>query len=60
MTIDAVATAWWSRDGLDGGPPMAPVAEGDIVALLWAGGYLRAMSSRHCLREPAGSIFPKR
>lgn len=30
--------------------PMAPVSEGDIVALLNAGGYLHAMSTTHCLR----------
>ena len=40
--------------------PMAPVAEGDIVALLWAGGYLQAMSSHHCLREPARAVFLER
>jgi diaminopimelate decarboxylase len=40
--------------------PMAPVAEGDIVALLWAGGYLQAMSSHHCLREPARAVFLSR
>ena len=34
--------------------PMAPVQEGDMVALLNAGGYLQAMSSTHCLR-PMGS-----
>ena len=30
--------------------PMPPVEEGDIVALLNAGGYHQAMSSTHCLR----------
>ena len=40
--------------------PMAPVAEGDIVALLWAGGYLQAMASHHCLREPARAVFLER
>ena len=33
--------------------PMPPVAEGDIVALLNAGGYNQAMSSTHCLRPMA-------
>jgi diaminopimelate decarboxylase len=37
--------------------PMAPVAEGDIVALLNAGGYHQAMSSTHCLRPPGNAIF---
>jgi diaminopimelate decarboxylase len=37
--------------------PMAPVAEGDIVALLNAGGYHQAMSSTHCLRPTGTAIF---
>jgi diaminopimelate decarboxylase len=37
--------------------PMAPVEEGDMVALLNAGGYLQAMSSTHCLRPMGGAIF---
>ncbi len=37
--------------------PMPPVEEGDIVALLNAGGYLQAMSSTHCLRPLAGAVF---
>ena len=37
--------------------PMAPVQEGDMVALLNAGGYLQAMSSTHCLRPMGGAIF---
>lgn len=37
--------------------PMAPVAEGDMVALLNAGGYLQAMSSTHCLRPMGKAIF---
>jgi diaminopimelate decarboxylase len=37
--------------------PMAPVGEGDMVALLNAGGYLQAMSSTHCLRPTGGAIF---
>ncbi len=36
--------------------PMPPVEEGDIVALLNAGGYHEAMSSTHCLRPVAGAI----
>ena len=37
--------------------PMAPVAEGGIVALLNAGGYHQAMSSTHCLRPTGTAIF---
>ena len=37
--------------------PMPTVEEGDIVALLNAGGYLEAMSSTHCLRPMAASVF---
>jgi diaminopimelate decarboxylase len=37
--------------------PMPPVAEGDIVALLNAGGYHQAMSSTHCLRPMGEAIF---
>ena len=37
--------------------PMAPVEEGDIVAVLNAGGYLQAMSSTHCLRPTGTAIF---
>ncbi|HET8784289.1 MAG TPA: hypothetical protein VFM38_01540 [Candidatus Limnocylindrales bacterium] len=37
--------------------PMAPVAEGDIVALLNAGGYDQAMSSTHCLRPMGAAVF---
>jgi diaminopimelate decarboxylase len=37
--------------------PMAPVAEGDIVALLNAGGYHEAMSSTHCLRPHATALY---
>jgi diaminopimelate decarboxylase len=36
---------------------MAPVDEGDIVALLNAGGYHEAMSSTHCLRPVAEALF---
>ncbi len=37
--------------------PMATVEEGDIVALLNAGGYHQAMSSTHCLRPMAPALF---
>ena len=37
--------------------PMPPVEEGDVVALLNAGGYLQAMSSTHCLRPMVEAIF---
>lgn len=37
--------------------PMPPVEEGDIVAILNAGGYLQAMSSTHCLRPMAEVVF---
>jgi diaminopimelate decarboxylase len=40
--------------------PMAPVAEGDIVAILNAGGYFQAMSSTHCLRPLAPAVFLER
>jgi diaminopimelate decarboxylase len=37
--------------------PLPPVVEGDILALLNAGGYHQAMSSTHCLRPHAPGIF---
>jgi diaminopimelate decarboxylase len=37
--------------------PMAKVEEGDMVALLNAGGYLQAMSSTHCLRSVGDAVF---
>jgi diaminopimelate decarboxylase len=37
--------------------PMADVAEGDIVAILNAGGYDQAMSTTHCLRPTAEALF---
>jgi len=40
--------------------PMPPVREGDIVAILNAGGYDQAMSMTHCLRPPAGALFLER
>ena len=40
--------------------PMAQVEEGDIVAVLNAGGYLQAMSSTHCLRPMAAALFLER
>jgi diaminopimelate decarboxylase len=36
---------------------MPPVREGDMVALLNAGGYLQAMSSTHCLRPVGEAVF---
>jgi diaminopimelate decarboxylase len=35
---------------------MPPLVEGDIVAILNAGGYLEAMSSTHCLRPMAATL----
>jgi diaminopimelate decarboxylase len=40
--------------------PMAPVEEGDMVALLNAGGYHQAMSSTHCLRPMGAAVFLER
>ncbi len=40
--------------------PMAAVDEGDIVALLNAGGYHQAMSSTHCLRPTGTALFLER
>jgi diaminopimelate decarboxylase len=40
--------------------PMAPVEEGEVVALLNAGGYLQAMSSTHCLRPMGTARFLSR
>jgi diaminopimelate decarboxylase len=37
--------------------PLQPTTEGDIVAILNAGGYHEAMSSTHCLRPHAGALF---
>jgi diaminopimelate decarboxylase len=37
--------------------PMAPLEEGDVVAILNAGGYAQAMSSTHCLRPTAPAVF---
>jgi diaminopimelate decarboxylase len=37
--------------------PMPPVREGDMVALLNAGGYLQAMSSTHCLRPTGSALY---
>jgi diaminopimelate decarboxylase len=39
---------------------MPPVREGDIVALLNAGGYHQAMSSTHCLRPVAEALYLER
>lgn len=37
--------------------PMPAVEEGDIVAILNAGGYLQAMSSTHCLRPMSEVVY---
>jgi diaminopimelate decarboxylase len=37
--------------------PMAAVAEGEMVAILNAGGYHQAMSSTHCLRPMGQAVF---
>ena len=37
--------------------PMPKVREGDMVALLNAGGYLQSMSSTHCLRPMGEAVF---
>jgi diaminopimelate decarboxylase len=36
--------------------PLPRVREGDVVALLRAGGYDRSMYIEHCLRPPAGTV----
>jgi diaminopimelate decarboxylase len=36
---------------------MPALEEGDIVAILNAGGYHQAMSSTHCLRPMAGALM---
>ena len=36
---------------------LPPIAEGDIVGLLNAGGYHEAMSSTHCLRPHADAVY---
>ena len=40
--------------------PMPPVDEGDIVAILNAGGYHQAMASNHCLRPTGSTRFLRR
>lgn len=40
--------------------PMPPVEEGDIVAILNAGGYHQAMASTHCLRPTGSARFLRR
>lgn len=37
--------------------PFPEVEEGELVALLNAGGYLQAMSSTHCMRPVAQAVF---
>ena len=40
--------------------PFPDVAEGDAVAILNAGGYLRAMSMTHCLRPTGKAVYLER
>ena len=40
--------------------PMGPVEEGDMVAILNAGGYHQAMASTHCLRPTGSARFLRR
>lgn len=37
--------------------PFPDVREGDIVAIINVGSYNGSMTSGHCLREPAGTVF---
>ncbi len=37
--------------------PLPDVEEGDIVAAIAVGSYNGSMTSLHCLREPAGTVF---
>ncbi len=40
--------------------PFPDVAEGEIVAILNAGGYLQAMSMTHCLRPTGSAVYLER
>jgi diaminopimelate decarboxylase len=40
--------------------PMPEVTEGDVVAILNAGGYHQAMAMTHCLRPLPGAVFLRR
>jgi diaminopimelate decarboxylase len=40
--------------------PLPPVEEGDILAILNAGGYHQAMASTHCLRPTGTAVFLSR
>ncbi len=40
--------------------PFPEVAEGEVVAILNAGGYPQAMSSTHCLRPMASAVYLER
>ena len=40
--------------------PFPDVAEGEVVAILNAGGYLQAMSSTHCLRPTGTAVYLER
>jgi diaminopimelate decarboxylase len=37
--------------------PLGDVAEGEVVAILNAGGYLQAMASTHCLRPTGTAVY---
>jgi diaminopimelate decarboxylase len=40
--------------------PLPPVEEGDVLAILNAGGYHQAMASTHCLRPTGTAVFLSR
>ena len=40
--------------------PFPEVEEGELVAMLNAGGYVQAMSMTHCLRPLAGAVYLER
>ncbi len=40
--------------------PFPDVAEGELVAILNAGGYLQAMSMTHCLRPTGSAVYLER
>jgi diaminopimelate decarboxylase len=40
--------------------PMPELQEGDVVAILNAGGYEQAMAMTHCLRPVAGAVYLRR
>jgi diaminopimelate decarboxylase len=40
--------------------PFPDVEEGEVVAILNAGGYIQAMSSTHCLRPRGTAVYLER